>query len=412
MITVKEAQNAVEASLPDLVPEAVAIDSALTRTLAETIRAPFALPRFTNSAMDGFAVRAVDVTTASKETPVVLKLTGMIRAGQKAEASVFEGECIQVMTGASLPPGADTVVPVEYTNGFEAREVEIYQPFEARRNIRFEGEEIEVSRPILHPGTRLGPAELGVLVSFGYSEVRVYQKPRVALFGTGDELREPGQPLEGCQVYDSNLHVLSDLARRVGAEVVYSALLRDDRETLKSFLAKALKDCDVVVSSGGVSMGRFDFVRSILLDLGVQDRFWRVAQKPGKPLFFGTTAGDTLVFGLPGNPVSSFVGFMEYVWPTLEKFQGLRPVSKVKGILSAPFPRDEERHRFLFGRAALENGVLQVAPTTRLGSHMLTSALGACCILEAPPGEGALGVGEEVTVRLLPWAEVGPMERD
>ena len=188
MITVKEAQNAVEASLPDLVPEAVAIDNALNRALAETVRAPFALPRFTNSAMDGFAVRAVDVAAASKETPVVLKLAGMVRAGQKAEASVSEGECIQVMTGAPLPHGADTVVPVEYTNGFEAREVEIYRPFNVRTNIRFEGEEIEVSTPLLHPGTRLGPAELGVLVSFGYSEVRVYKKPRVALFGTGDEL--------------------------------------------------------------------------------------------------------------------------------------------------------------------------------------------------------------------------------
>jgi len=408
MISVREAQGVVEAALPGLVPESVPIDECLNRILAENVKAPFAMPRFTNSAMDGFAVRAVDVEAATREKPVVLELVGVIRAGHEPEAPVSSGECAQVMTGSQLPHGADVVVPVEFTSGFDVKEVEIFRPFKARENIRFEGEEIEVSRHLLDTGTRIGPAELGVLVTFGYSKVHVYRRPRIALYGTGDELCEPGRPLAPGQIYNSNLYVLSDLARRVGADVFHSGILRDDRKALEKYFTEALDTCDVLVSSGGVSMGRYDFIRPILLGLGVQDRFWKVAQKPGKPLFFGTLR-ETLVFGLPGNPVSSFVGFMEYVWPTLEKMQGLQPAPKVKAVLQAPFPRDAERHRFLLGRVSLKSGILTAEPTTRLGSHMLTSALGANCILEAAPGEDVLNVGEEVVIRLLPWVGVRPM---
>ena len=410
MITVREAHLWIEAALTDLVPETIPLADALGRVLAEEIRAPFALPRFTNAAKDGFAVRVEDVARADRHAPSILKLAGGVKAGQRAEMTFGPGECVQVMTGALLPAGTEAVVRVENTSGFDRDPVEVYTPVKPRLNIRFEGEEIEVGRPLVAPGTRIGPAEHGVLASFGMASLRVYRRPRIALYGTGDELKKPGDPLTDGQIYDSNLPVLTDLARRVGAIVHFSGIIRDDRGSLEAFLSDALADCDVVVASGGVSMGKFDLVRTTLIDLGVEARFWQVAQKPGKPLFFGQR-GSTLVFGLPGNPVSSFISFMEYLWPTLKKMQGQQPVRKIHAVLAEPFPPDEQRHRFLFGTAGVDDaGMLHVIPTTRLGSHMLTSALGANCIVEAPPGGRLLDVGDEVRIHLLPWGDLMPVD--
>jgi len=411
MISVREAHAFIEASLGDLVAETIPIGEALGRVLAEHVRASFALPRFTNAAMDGFAVRAADVASATLEAPAQLKLVGTVKTGNPADFAIRPGECGQVMTGAPLPAGTDAVVPVECSSGYDMDPVEVHEPVKARANIRFEGEEIEVGSSLISPGTRVGPAEHGVLASFGFAEVRVYRRPRVAVYGTGDELQEPGRPLEPGQIYNSNLHVLTDLARRVGAEIHFSGVIRDDKQALTEFLSEALDRCDVVISSGGVSMGKFDLVRRTLVQLGVQDRFWKVRQKPGKPLFFGVR-GNTLVFGLPGNPVSSFICFMEYLWPTLKKMQGQPPNRKVMAKLCAPFHRDAERHRFLFGRAYNDLGTIRVEPTTRLGSNMITAGLGANCILEAPPDSEALEIGRDVSIRLLPWGDLEPMERE
>jgi len=411
MISVREAHALIEASLGDLTFETIPIGEALGRVLAEHVRASFGLPRFTNAAMDGFAVRAADVAQATLDAPARLKLVGTVRTGHAAEFSIRPGECGQVMTGAPLPAGTDAVVPVEQTNGYDMDPVEIHEPVKARANIRFEGEEIEVGTTLISPGSRVGPAEHGVLASFGFADVRVYRRPRVAVYGTGDELQEPGRPLEPGQIYNSNLHVLTDLARRVGSDIHFSGVIRDDEQALTGFLSEALDRCDVVISSGGVSMGKYDLVRRTLIRLGVKDRFWQGRQKPGKPLFFGVR-GDTLVFGLPGNPVSSFICFMEYLWPTIKKMQGQPPIRKVMAKLSAPFHRDGERHRFLFGNAYADLGTIRVEPTTRVGSNMITAGLRANCILEAPPGNEALGVGDDVCIRLLPWGDLEPMERE
>ncbi|HIC37019.1 MAG TPA: molybdopterin molybdenumtransferase MoeA, partial [Candidatus Marinimicrobia bacterium] len=183
-------------------------------------------------------------------------------------------------------------------------------------------------------------------------------------------------------------------------------VIKDDRNALHSFLSEALEKCDIVISSGGVSMGRFDYVRDVFMELGVHEHFWKVAQKPGKPLFFGT-GNSTLIFGLPGNPVSSYIGFMEWVWPVLETMMGKTETKKLTGILKKPFPRDKSKHRFLFGKAWLEDGKLVCKPSTKTGSHMITSSLEANCLLESPPGDGLLVEGQSITASLLPWLSLG-----
>ena len=266
-------------------------------------------------------------------------------------------------------------------------------------------EEIEKGKTLLEPGTRLGAGEIGVAATFGYGEIEAYLYPRVALFATGDELIEPGKVLGNGQIYNSNLHVFAELSKRVGAEISEREVLKDNRESLKSFLKGTLGSSDLIVSSGGVSMGRHDYVRDVFLELGVKEHFWRVAQKPGGPFFFGT-AGETLIFGLPGNPVSSFICFMEYVWPVCELMSGLNPAEKVTAKLEISFPREPVKHRFLPGTVRETEGRLNALPTEKLGSHMFSSSIGANAILEAAPGESNLGPGEPVLARLLPWCSL------
>lgn len=391
--------------------ERVGFREAIGRVLAEGIVAPFSLPRFTNSAMDGFAVRSADVAPASDAAPVTLRLIDTIPAGAAAERTVGPGEAIAVMTGGVIPDGADAVVPVESTSGFDATPLVVRSAVEARRNIRFEGEEVRADDTVIPAGTVVHPGELGVIASLGHAEVAVRRRPRVVIFATGDELREPGESLAPGQIYNSNLHVLRELSRLAGAEVVACDILRDDRDALESFLRDGTRRADVVISSGGVSMGKFDYVHQTLRDVGMHERFWRVAQKPAKPLYFASGDG-TLFFGLPGNPVSVTVGFIEYAWPALARLGHRAAPVRRRLPLAAPLPGDPGKTRFLFGtieRGA--DGIERVAPTGRLGSHMLTAALGADCLIEAPPltqtASPSLPVGREVTARILPWSSGG-----
>ncbi len=405
MISVAEAHDLIQAALPAPTVKSVPFTELTGKVLAQDIVAPHPQPRFTNSAMDGFAVRAVDVQGASREHPVVLDCVDVVAAGMEAKVTVGPRQCAPVMTGAPLPMGADAVVMVEQTSGYDEAPVEVYYAPQAGEHIRRAGEEVETGQVLITAGVRIGPGELGVIASCGLEQVQVYRRPTVALYGTGDELREPGEDLLPGQIYNSNLPVMAHLVQLVGGEVTLSRVIGDSKDALRTFLAEAFETCQVVVSSGGVSMGRFDFVRDIMLELGVEERFWKVAQKPGKPLFFGQR-DSVLVFGLPGNPVSSLIVFIEYIWPTLEQFQGLRPATKLTATLAESFPVDAKMHRFLFGQVWLEEGRLVTAPTEKLGSHMLTSVLGANAILGAPPGEGPLRAGNPVSVRLLPWGAI------
>ena len=406
MISVKEARRIIDDHISIVPQEKVLINVAEGRVLAQDIVASFPQPRFNNSAMDGFAVRSADTKGASKKSPVDLRMVGVVSAGALGDVVVGPGQCAQCMTGALIPEGADAIVMVEGSSGYESGpEVQMFTEVQAGQLIRRVGEEIESGEVLVNNGSSITTAELGTMATFGYKDIQVYRKSRLGIFATGDELVEPGNDLLPGQIYNSNLYIFEDLVRRAGAEVTLKSVIKDNQASLKAFLTDAFSSCDMIISSGGVSMGKFDYVRDVLMELNVKEHFWKVAQKPGKPLFFGSR-GKALIFGLPGNPVSAFIGFMEYVWPVLEIMSGQTRSSTLSAVLDESFPCEKEKTRYLFGNTWSENGQLICAPTKKVGSHMLTSSLEANCIIIAEPGNKPLIKGEQIRVRLLPWKSI------
>jgi len=403
VISFQEAKSIINNNIFELQSERVYLTLAGNRVLAQDIVATFPSPIFDNSAMDGFAVRSRDTKGASPENPVTLTMVSISSAGTPSNVSLNPGECIQCMTGAKIPDGADAIIMVEDSSGFsDSDTVQIMIETFPGKHIRKMGEEIKEGEILIQKGTTATPSEIGTCATFGYGELVVSKKPKIAIFGTGDELIEPGKNLGEGQIYNSNLYVFKELVDRAGGEVVMQDVIKDDKDSLREFLSRALETCDVIISSGGVSMGRYDYVRDVFIELGVVEHFWKVAQKPGKPLFFGT-GNSTLIFGLPGNPVSSYIGFMEWVWPVLETMMGKKESKKVAGILKKPFPREKVKYRFLFGDAWIENGQLVCQPSTKVGSHMLSSSLQANCILGTMQGDNPLQPGEPIEVNMLPW---------
>jgi molybdopterin molybdotransferase len=309
------------------------------------------------------------------------------------------------MTGAPVPRGADTVVPFEETSGFGHQEVEFYSTLERGSNIRHEGEEVGIGQLLIPEGSRATPAEIAILATFGVSAPAAYRKPKVALVTVGDELRIPGDPADPLSIYNSNLPMLEACIRAAGAEKCGAWQLPDDPDRIRKTVEEALGSCDLLVTAGGISTGQYDFMQETLKSLGVEQKFWKVAQKPGKPLYFGVDPSGSLVFSLPGNPVSALTCFLEYCMPALTRMQGAEPVSKVKACLDESFPADRKRHRFLFGRVRAEDGLLRCVISPRTESHMITAAGGANCLVEAPPSSGPLPAGSLVTCNMLPWAE-------
>ncbi len=406
MISFQKAKTIIKKNLFILGRETVNLNNSVGRVLREDVVASFPSPRFDNSAMDGFAVRAADTTHASTKNPIELKIIDVSSAGSPSKITIEAGECIQCMTGAEIPEGANAIIMVENTSGFSnSNKVKIMNPASPGAHIRKRGEEIDEDDILITKGTKITTNELGTCATFGYGDLSVSKKPKVSIFGTGNELVEPGQKLGKGQIYNSNLYVFTDLVEKAGALIQMKEVIKDNKESLKSFLSKALKESDIIISSGGVSMGRYDYVRDVFIELGVEEHFWKVAQKPGKPLFFGTK-GNKLIFGLPGNPVSSYIGFMEWVWPVIQSLMGENIKRTLYGVLDDFFPREKTKYRFLFGNAKCKNGVIICSPTSRLGSHMLTSALGANCILGSESGDGPLKPGDLIKINLLPWKTI------
>jgi len=406
MISYQKAKSIINKHLSVLDKENVDLINSPGRILSENIVASFPSPIFNNSAMDGFAVRAIDTIHASEKKPIVLKIVDVSSAGSPSEITIRKGECIQCMTGAEIPKGADAIIMVEDTSGFSNNDyVKVMISASSGAHIRKKGEEINEGDVLIKKGARITANELGTCATFGYGDLSVSKKPKVSIFGTGNELVEPGKKLGKGQIYNSNLYVFTDLVEKAGAQIKMREVIKDDKESLKSFLSQALEKSDIIISSGGVSMGRYDYVRDVFIELGVKEHFWKVAQKPGKPLFFGTKE-KKIIFGLPGNPVSSYIGFMEWVWPAIQTLMGENIERPLYGTLDELFPREKTKHRFLFGLAEYKNGLLMCRPTSRLGSHMLTSALGANCILESESGDGPLKPGDLIKINLLPWKTI------
>src|SRR5205809_4784454 len=369
LISIDEALGLVLERVERLPAEALPYDAALGRVLAEDARARVDLPPFDSSAMDGFALRSAD-------TPGRLPVAHRIAAGSPAPRALDAGEAMGVATGGAVPAGADAVIPFECVVEHD-NTIEIEQAVEVGANVRPAGGDVRAGEKVVEAGARLGARHLAALAAAGVSEVQVARRPRAAVVVTGSELRPPGEPLAPGQIYEANGILLEGQLRSSGAEVERSGSVVDEEAAHRDALARGL-EADVLVTSGGVSVGPHDLVRSILAELGVEEVFWGVSVKPGKPLAFGVR-GSTLVFGLPGNPVSSLVSAELFVRPALLALQGaLAPGPAFQeGRLAAGVQRNAQRDQFLRARTLVsENGVL-LEPVTGQESHMIARAAAA-----------------------------------
>jgi molybdopterin molybdotransferase len=392
LITIAEARRRVLEAVPRLGDEPVALDAALGRVLAEDVTSAIQVPPFDSSAMDGFAV----VAGPAAELSVV----GEARAGRPFSGAVSQGSAVRISTGAVVPEGADAVVPLERaTASGDVVEVPESRP---GANLRRAGEDIPLGAVVLRAGAVLGPAELGVAASVGRAELRCAVRPRVAVLVTGDELAEPGAALAPGAIYSSNAFALAAQVERAGGRLVARATVRDDPESTRAELGAALEQADVVIVSGGVSVGPHDHVKPALRELGVEERFLGVSLRPGKPTWFGTRDG-TLAFGLPGNPVSAMVTFQLFARPALAALQGAAPEARrIMAALGAAVARNPRREQAIRVRLAQgENGLVASPTTGAQGSHVLTSMLGADALALIAPGDGEAAAGERVEVELL-----------
>jgi molybdopterin molybdotransferase len=393
LLSIAEARERVLAATPRLADEEVAIAAALGRVLATPVDAAGDTPPFPNSAMDGYAVIA---GPASRE----LELVGESRAGSPSELTLAEGQAIRISTGAVLPAGAEAVIRQEDVSAHDGRII-CETATAPGDNVRRPGEDMRRGLRVLEAGVRLGPAELAAAVAAGAGRLTVARAPRVRVLCTGDELRDPGTTLAPGQIHNSNEPMLVGLALDAGAAAAPGPRLADARETTVAALSQALEASDVVVVSGGVSVGPHDHVKPALLELGVREHFWRVALQPGKPTWFGAR-GDTLVFGLPGNPVSAFVTFCLFVAPALAALQGRRlPAATGEARLAADVRRNPQREQAIRVRLIPEADRLLAAPTGRQDSHVVSSLIGADALAMIPAGLGALAAGTAVTVLTL-----------
>jgi molybdopterin molybdotransferase len=385
MISVEEAFRTIQAHLRPLPAERVPLIEAAGRVLSEPIVAPANIPPFDNSAMDGYAVRAADLTAATELDPVPLKVVGAIAAGAAGGPAVAPGTAVRIMTGAPLPEGADAVIMREETREFEDR-IEALAPVAIDEHIRRAGEDVKKGAVVFAGGHALNPAALGVLASLGFSEVTVRRRPTVAILGTGDELVPLGQPLGAGQIHDSSAIALEALVRGMGALPIPLGIARDDAADLRAKILEGAHH-DVLLTTGGVSVGDHDLVKTVLGELGELD-VWRINMQPGKPLAFGRIGG-TLVFGLPGNPVSSLVAFEVFVRPALRALQGHQRLHRpqFKATLLQPITKQQVRRQYLRAVVDSEGGSFNVMLTGPQGSHQLTSVARANALLVLGEGE-------------------------
>jgi molybdopterin molybdotransferase len=392
LIAIAEARGRVLEAVRPLSAEPVGIADALGRVLAEPVESGISVPPFDSSAMDGYAVIAGDAGQ--------LELVDEARAGHPATTALRRGTAIAISTGAAVPDGATAVVQVERTE--RTGETVTVPATEAGANIRRAGEDITAGEVVLRPGETLGPAAIGVAASVGRASVSCARRPRVALLVTGDELTEPGQPLAPGGIYSSNGYALAGQVERAGATVVMHEHVPDHAGTTLAALGAALDEADVVLVSGGVSVGPHDHVKDAFAHQGTEERFWGVSLRPGKPTWFGTK-GQTLAFGLPGNPVSAMVTFQLFVRPALAALQGADPgITRTTARLARPVERNRQREQAVRVRLAAGDDGWQASPTKDAqGSHVLTSMLGADGLALIAPGDGDAPAGELVEVELL-----------
>ena len=409
-MTLRKVEEQLDRVLADLrVPEPIelALLDAQGLLCAEDVYAQAPLPGFDNSAMDGYVVRAADTAAATEDDPVVLPVVGDIPAGSRAPRGVSRGLCLRIMTGAPMPAGADAVVPVEWTDGGVAR-VRILRPTQPGAYVRRVGEDVETGDLVISAGTPVGPAQVGLLAAVGRERVLVRPRPRVSVISTGSELVEVGQRPGPGELVDSNSFALAAAARDAGADAYRVGIVPDDHARLLDVLEGQLRRADLLITSGGVSVGAFDVVKQALSELGTVE-FSRVAMQPGMPQGFGTLGPDgTPIFCLPGNPVSALVSFEVFVRPAIRLMLGKRRLLRrtitavSRQRLTAPSGRRQYRRGLLHREA---DGSYSVEPVGGPGSHLLASLARSNCLIVL--GEEVTEVPEGADVTVVPLLLAG-----
>jgi molybdopterin molybdotransferase len=363
------------------------------------VRSAVALPGFDNSAMDGYAVVHADVAPASSDHPVHLPVVGEIGAGQASLLAISPGTAVKIMTGAPVPAGADTVVPYEWTDRGVAQVV-ISQAPERGQHVRPRGEDVAEGDLLVEEGTVLGPRQIGLLAAVGRPSVRSRPRPRVVIFSTGSELREPGTPLGHDSVYDGNSFLLAAAVRQAGAIAYRVGIVSDEPRAFSAALNDQLVRADLVVTSGGVSMGDYDVVKEALSPLGTV-WFGGVAMQPGKPQGFGTVGEDRVpIITLPGNPVSSYISFEQFVLPALRRMMGRTPYLRpsADAMLTHALTSPNGRRQYARGTLSVVDGRLAVTPVGPQGSHMIGDLADSDALIVVPEAVTSVEAGETVTV--------------
>ena len=408
LLSIHEAQQQILSVIKPASPEMCRVEEACGRILAAMVHSPLNLPPFTNSNMDGFAVRSADILKASPLSPVHLPVKMDIPAGSSSLNSLAPGTAARILTGAPIPSGADAVIPIENTDQSGPvqsvslpESVAFYASVRPGENCRPAGQDVPVGQLVLKAGRILQPQDIGLLVSLGIRQVQVMKKARIALFSSGDELLTPDQPLTPGKIYDSNGFVLTEMLKKAGAEVIQLGIARDNPESVLHTLDKTLQDPpDLLISSGGVSVGVFDYVRQVIEKNG-HLAFWRVNIRPGKPIAFGDYKNIPFL-GLPGNPVSAYIGCTDFVLPFIRQLHGLPPFAQktLKAVLAEPVESADGRESFYRGIIHEENGINKASLAGHQGSGNLFSLVQANALLIIPAGVKLIPAGEEVTA----WA--------
>lgn len=398
MLELEDALKEILEAIPSSDSESIALSEAAGRVLGERVCAPMDLPAFENSAMDGFAVRASDLASAIANDPARLRIIGRVAAGGMFSGEVLAGSCVRVFTGSPLPRGADAVVMQEDTRMESPSDVLIAESVKAGENVRHRGEDVRKGSVVGEAGDRIGPGRLGLFSAMGIARAKVGKRPRAGVLATGSELKEPGDTLEPGQIYESNRLMLSQLVQRSGALARIFPLVPDALGATRQSLEQAFSECDIVITSGGASVGEMDFVKQGFADAGGDLQFWKVAIRPGRPFIFGRWKGK-LLFGLPGNPVSALVTFLLLVRPALWRWQGARDVSPPthRGILAEPLANPGSRRHFM--RVRIDAGG-KVYSAGAQASHVLSSLALANGLVDVPANAT---LPMEQNVRVIRW---------
>jgi len=402
MQSVESYREEILASITPVPPAELPLSDAHGAVLAADMTAAWPLPGFDNSAMDGYAVIAADVAAATDNAPVRLAVEGEVAAGDTAGRTLTQGRAIKIMTGALLPAGADAVVPVEWTDG-GTHSVMISRPAEKGNALRRAGDDARPGDLLLPAGTKLGAAQIGILAAAGHGSVLARRRPRLTVISTGNELAEPGTPLVPGMIWDSNSHMLAAAARELGCQTTRHPAVRDDPAEVLAAIATAADTADLLVTSGGVSMGgEHDVVKAALTELGTVT-FRKVAMQPGMPQGFGMVGqARTPIFTLPGNPVSAFVSFLMFVVPAVASLQEQQPERAVPATAALTDPVRSPQGRRSFLRGILDRQAGVVTPLTGQASHQIASLARANALIIVPEEATQLPAGELVQVLDLP----------